>query len=169
MDFLTNIIGHRLTISPKGTIDADFTLSQGIWEILDSNDAISEIVFVLRKVDKATEEGISAWLSEIKSLSEKDYDLTFIECPKLLLEPLLKDRKKESLKAVRSFVVPYYCSECNEEFPQLINTSSMSLSFDTYSKPMCPTCKKQLTLDITTDEIERISSLLPIQDLYDDP
>lgn len=65
-------------------------------------------------------------------------------------------------------MVPYYCASCNEEFPQLINTNSLSLSFSSYKKPNCPHCSKRLSLDITNDEIERISSFLPLTDAYSD-
>jgi hypothetical protein len=166
MEFLFSIVGHRLTIALRGVIDGSFKLTNEIGKLLKDNENISEIVFVLRKVEKFDEKGIEAWSTEIKKVTDKGYTLTLIECPRLLLEPLLKD--KRSPKILRSFVVPYYCAGCNEEFPQLINTNSMSLSFSAYSRPNCPLCGKRLSLDITEDEIERITSLLPIKDTYSD-
>lgn len=166
MEFLFSIVGHRLTIGLRGVIDANFKLSNEIYNLFKCNENISEIVFVLRKVEKFDPKGIEAWKQEVKKITEKGYTLTLIECPRPLLEPLLKD--KQSPKVLRSFVVPYYCANCNEEFPQLINTNSMALSFSSYSKPNCPICGKRLSLDITEDEVERITSLLPIKDTYSD-
>jgi len=168
MEFLFSIIGHRLTIGLKGVIDNNFKLAPEIYKILQESGNISEVVFVLRKVDNIDKDGIRAWEKEIKKLAEKGYALTFIECPKALLEVLLKMAKSGSMRAIRSFVIPYYCETCNEEFPQLINTNSMSLSFSSYSRPTCPHCNKRLALDVNDDEIERITSLLPISETYSD-
>ncbi|MEI6079010.1 MAG: PilZ domain-containing protein [bacterium] len=166
MEFLFSIVAHRLTIGLRGVIDGSFRITNEIWKLLEDNENISEIVFVLRKVENFDEKGVEAWISEVKKVTDKGYTLTLIECPRPLLEPLLKD--KRSPKVLRSFIVTYYCSNCNEEFPQLINTNSMSLSFAAYSKPTCPICGSRLSLDITEDEIERITSLLPIKDTYSD-
>jgi hypothetical protein len=168
MEFLFSIVGHRFTIGLKGVIDPSFKLSTEIYKILQDNSNISEVVFVLRKVDNIDKEGIKAWEKEVKKVAEKGYSLTFIECPKSLLEVLLRIEKSGGMRAIRSFVVPYYCESCNDEFPQLINTNSMTLSFTAYSKPNCPQCGKRLSLDITDDEIDRITSLLPITDSYSD-
>jgi len=161
MEFLFSIVGHRFTIGLKGAINAGFRLTSEIHRILQDNKNISEVVFVLRKVESIDQDGIKAWDKEIKKLAESGCSLTFIECPKALLEV-------GAMKSVRSFVVPYYCGSCNEEFPQLINTNSVSLSFAAYSKPSCPQCGKRLSLDITDDEIEKLTSLLPITDAYSD-
>lgn len=166
MEFLFSIIGHRLTIGLRGVIDANFKLGSEIWKLLKDNENISEVVIVLRKVSSFDQKGIGSWTSEIKKITEKGYTLTLIECPRPLLDPVLRDDK--SHKVLRSFVVTYYCNSCNEEFPQLINTNSMSLSFSSYSKPSCPICNKRLNIDITEDEIERLNSLLPIKDTYSD-
>lgn len=167
MEFLFSIVGHRLTIGMRGIVDHTFKLAHEIHKLLKSNDSISEIVFVLRKVDKVDKKGVAVWLKEVKDIMDKGYTVTLIECPKELLEPLLKGDKNMP-KALRSFLVPYYCEACQEEFPQLINTNSVMLSFSAYSKPNCPKCGKRLKLDITEDEIDRISSLLPIKDAYSD-
>ncbi|MCX6113413.1 MAG: PilZ domain-containing protein [Proteobacteria bacterium] len=166
MEFIFSILTHRLSIGLRVIIDGNFKLTDEIWKILKDNENISEIVFILRKVDKFDEKGIKAWTEEVKKIADKGYTLTLIECPRPLLTPILKD--KRSHKVLRSFVVTYYCSNCNEEFPQLINTNSMSLSFTAYSKPSCPVCNKRLNIDMTEDEIERIASLLPIKDTYSD-
>ncbi|MBN1114572.1 MAG: PilZ domain-containing protein [Oligoflexia bacterium] len=169
MDFLTTFVAHRFTIGIRGKIESDFKFPDTVWKSLEENPAISEVVLVLRKIEGYDQGGIDAWQDQVNLISEKGFDLTFIECPKNLLEPLMKNRKQIFSRNIRSFIVPYYCSTCNEEFPQLINTSSISLSFATYSKPNCPTCEKQLTLDITEDEIQRIASLLPVEsDSYED-
>ena len=168
MEFLFSIVGHRFTVGLKGVIDATFKLTPEIYKILQESGHVSEVVFVLRKVDDIDKEGVKAWEKEIKKLAGKGYSLTFIECPRVLLEVLLKMEKSGSMRAIRSFIVPYYCEACNEEFPQLINTNSITLSFASYSKPNCPQCNKRLSLDITDDEIERITSLLPITDSYSD-
>jgi hypothetical protein len=165
MEFLFSIVGNRLTISLNGTIDGKFKLTRELNKILKDNDHISEVVFVLRKVKEMNEDGIKVWSEEIGKLAETGYVLTFIECPNRLLDPILKMDKGNS-RAIRSFVVTYYCSSCNEEYPQLINTSSMTLSFNSYTKPHCPNCDKRLSLDITEDEVERIISLLPVIDSY---
>lgn len=165
MEFLFSIVGNRFTISLNGAIDNHFKLADELHKILKDNDNISEVVFVMRKVSGITDDGVKAWYKEIKELAEKGYVLTFIECPNQLLEPILK-MDKGTARAIRSFVVTYYCSSCNEEFPQLVNTSSMTLSFNSYSKPHCPLCNKKLSLDITEDEIDRITSLLPVIDSY---
>ncbi len=165
MEFLFSIVGNRFTISLNGSIDGRFKLTPELHKILKDNDNISEIVFVLRKVEGITDDGIAAWSKEIKKLVDSNYILTFIECPNQLLQPILK-MDQGAARAIRSFVVTYYCSSCNEEFPQLINTSSMTLSFSSYSKPHCPVCNKRLSLDITEDEVERIISLLPVIDSY---
>ena len=168
MEQLTNIIGHRLTIGFKGRITKGFKLSPEVLITLKNNSNVSEVVFVLRKIEGFDADCIEPWLASIKELSDQKYDLTFIECPKELLEVVLKNMKKANLKTIRSFIVPYYCSSCNEEYPQLINTSSMSLSFSSYNKPQCPTCKKQLSIDITEEELARIASLLPDHDVFSD-
>ena len=155
MEFLFSIVGHRFTIGLKGAINSSFKLTSEIHKILQDNKNISEIVFVLRKVEGIDKDGVKTWDKEIKKLADYGYALTFIECPKVLLEV-------GAMKSVRSFVIPYYCETCNEEFPQLVNTSSASLSFTSYSKPHCPQCDKRLSLDITQDEVDRITSLLPI-------
>ena len=155
MEFLFSIVGHRFTIGLKGFINASFKLTNEVHKILQDNKNISEIVFVLRKVEGIDKDGIKAWDKEIKKLADYGCALTFIECPKALLEA-------GAMKSVRSFVVPYYCEACNEEFPQIINTNSVTVSFAAYSKPNCPSCNKRLSLDITDDEIERIASLLPV-------
>jgi hypothetical protein len=167
MEFLFSIVGHRLTIGMRGIVDHTFKLAHEIHKLLKANDNITEIVFVLRKVDKVDKKGVEVWVKEVKDVIEKGYTVTLIECPKELLEPLLK-ADKNMPKALRSFLVPYYCESCQEEFPQLINTNSLMLSFAAYSMPSCPKCKKRLKLDITDDEIERITSLLPIKDAYSD-
>jgi hypothetical protein len=164
MEFLFSIVGHRLTIGLHGVIDTNFKLTGELHKILRDNGNISEIIFVLRKVENLTPEGIKAWTNEIKHLSDKHYTLTFIECPKELIEPL----SLKVAKTIKSFVVIYYCSSCNEEYPQLINTNSLTASFDSYVKPNCPSCNKRLTLDFTEDDVERITSLLPIKDSYSD-
>lgn len=161
MEFLFSIVGHRFTIGLKGVINASFKLTNEIHKILKDNKNISEIVFVLRKVEGIDKDGIKAWDREIHKLAEYGCALTFIECPKELLEV-------GAMKSVRSFVIPYYCETCNEEFPQLINTNSVALSFTAYSKPNCPQCNKRLSLDITDDEIERITSLLPVSSAHSD-
>ena len=166
MEFLFSIVAHRLTIGLRGVIDANFKLTNEIWTLLKDNENISEVVFVLRKVEKFDSKGVDAWTNEIKKITDKGYILTLIECPKPLLHPVLTDKK--SHKVLRSFVVTYYCPDCNAEFPQLINTNTMSLSFSAYSRPSCPQCNKRLNLDITEDEIERLMSLLPIKDTYSD-
>lgn len=165
MEFLFSIVGNRFTISLNGSIDGHFKLTDELHKILKDNDHISEIVFVLRKVNGITDDGVNAWYREVKKLAENGYVLTFIECPNQLLQPILK-MDKGTARAIRSFVITYYCATCNEEFPQLINTSSMTLSFNSYSKPHCPICDKKLSLDITDDEVERITSLLPVIDSY---
>jgi hypothetical protein len=167
MEFLTNIIGQRLTIGLRGKLDKNFKISKDVWDMLNT-PAVTEIVFVLRKVEEVLPDSIDVWIGEIGKISEKGYDLTFIECPKSLVEPIVLKGKNFNLKSLRSFVIPYYCDGCNEEYPQLINTSSLALSFSSYSKPMCPNCGKHLSLDITEDELERIASLLPSSDLYSD-
>jgi len=154
MEFLFSIVGHRFTIGLKGVINASFKLTNEIHKILQDNKNISEIVFVLRKVESINKDGVKAWDKEIKKLAEYGCALTFIECPKVLLEV-------GAMRSVRSFVISYYCEACNEEFPQLINTNLASLSFTAYSRPNCPQCNKRLSLDITEDEVERITSLLP--------
>jgi hypothetical protein len=161
MEFLFSIVGHRFTIGLKGIINGSFKLTNEVHNILQSNKNISEIVFVLRKVESIDKDGVKAWDKEIKKLADYGCSLTFIECPKELLEV-------SSMKSIRSFVIPYYCDSCNAEFPQLINTNSASLSFTAYSKPNCPNCNKRLSLDITEDEVERITSLLPIKDAHSD-
>ena len=167
MEFLFSVVGHRFTIGLKGVVDRAFKLSPEIYKILQESDRISEVIFVLRKVESIDKNGIKIWEEEIKKLADKNYSLTFIECPKVLLEVLLKKEKSgSSTRAIRSFIVPYYCKSCNEEFPQLINTNSMTLSFASYSKPNCPQCDKRLSLDITEEEVERITSLLPLTDSY---
>ena len=168
MEFLFSIIGHRFTIGLKGIIDGTFKLSNEVYQILQENGHISEVVFVLRKVENIDKEGIKAWEKEVRKVADKGYTLTFIECPKALLDTLLKIEKSGAMRAIRSFVVPYYCESCNEEYPQLINTNSLTLSFAAYSRPNCPHCNKRLSLDITEDEVERITSLLPITDAYSD-
>ena len=165
MEFLFSIVGHRLTIGMRGIVDHTFKLAHEVHKLLKANDHISEIVFVLRKVDKVDKKGVDVWVKEVRDVIEKGYTVTLIECPKELLEPLLKTNK-DMPKALRSFLVPYYCESCQEEFSQLINTNSVMLSFSAYSKPTCPKCKKRLKLDITEDEVERITSLLPIKDAY---
>ncbi len=165
MEFLFSIVGNRFTIGLNGAIDAHFKLTTELHKMLKDNDNISEIVFVLRKVNEISDEGVKVWFKEISKLVESGYVLTFIECPNQLLDPILK-MDKGTARAIRSFVVTYYCFSCNEEFPQLINTSSMTLSFNSYSKPHCPLCDKKLSLDITEDEVERITSLLPVIDSY---
>ena len=161
MEFLFSIVGHRFTIGLKGIINASFKLTNEVHKILQDNKNISEIVFVLRKVESIDKDGVKAWDKEIQKLEEYGCALTFIECPKSLLEV-------GAMRSVRSFVIPYYCETCNEEFPQLINTNSAALSFTAYSKPNCPVCSKRLSLDITEDEVERITSLLPITDAHSD-
>jgi len=164
MEFLFSMVGHRFTIGLRGIIDSNFKLTDEIHKILKDNENISEIIFVLRKVESITPDGIKAWIREIKTLADKNYTLTFIECPKELIEAV----SFKAAKSIKSFIVTYYCSKCNEEYPQLINTNSVTVSFNSYTKPTCPSCNTRLSLDFTEDEVERITSLLPIHDSYND-
>lgn len=61
MEFLFSIVGHRFTIGLKGVIDATFKLNTEIYKILQESGNISEVVFVLRKVEDIDKEGVKAW------------------------------------------------------------------------------------------------------------
>lgn len=159
MDFIFNDVGHRLVIALKGVLEEDFKISDAIYKFLNLNKHISEIVFVLRKLEGYTEPGIKSWLGEISKLAEDNYLLTFIECPREIVEPLFLHSELQ----LKSFIVPYYCDNCSEEYQQIIDTNSLSMSFASYTKPLCPSCNKQLNIDITENEIEKLLSVLPVE------
>lgn len=159
---------QRLSVALDGIIDADFKFEQDLEKIISENKTISEIVFILRKLSYTNEEHLKLFLDEIKKLSDKNFEITLIECPKNILDYLIKNHSKYNIKTIRSFMIPYYCNSCNEEKNQLVNTSCLSLSFNSYKKPLCPTCNKQLTLDITDEEILKIANMLPELDKISD-
>lgn len=157
-------VGTKLVISLRGKIDSDFKLSEEILSLLKEDSSISEIVFVLRKLKEFDSKGLELWKKQILSFAKNNYIITFIESPRALIEPIMEI--EESNLKFRSFVVPYFCDDCNEEYQQIIDTSSLSMSFGSYSKPLCPVCKKKLSIDITENEIEKIKSLMPTTEGY---
>lgn len=165
-NFSTSV--QRLSVALNGLIDADFKFDKELEKIINENKTISEIVFILRKLSFDKEENLNLLLNDLKKLSDKNFEITIIECPKNILDYLIKNHSKQNIKTIRSFMIPYYCNSCNEEKNQLVNTSCLSLSFNSYKKPLCPTCNKQLTLDITEEEILKIANMLPELDKISD-
>ena len=51
MEFLTSVIGHRLTIGLRGKIEKGFKLSDETNKLLKETSNITELVFVLRKIE----------------------------------------------------------------------------------------------------------------------
>lgn len=168
MKFYFSSSAQRLSVALDGLIDAAFKFDSELEKIISDNKAISEIVFILRKLSFTNEEHLKLFLNEIKKLSDKNFEITLIECPKNILDYLIKNHSKHNIKTIRSFMIPYYCNECNEEKNQLVNTSCLSLSFNSYKKPLCPTCNKQLSLDITDKELLKIANMLPELDKISD-
>jgi len=159
---------HRLSIALDGLLDNNFEFTNEINNILNNDENISELIFILRKVKYNNEQDIDFFLNELKKKSYKNYEITIIECPKNILDYLIKNQSKANIKTIRSFMVPYYCSSCNEEKNQLINTSCLTLSFNAYKKPLCTSCGKQLSLDITDIELANIAKMLPVLDKISD-
>ena len=168
MKFYYSISAQRFTIAIDGVVNPDFKFDEKINNILVNDSGISEIIFILRKTSYKEENDLKLFLNELKKLSLNNYEITLIECPKNILGYLIKNHSKESMKTIRSFMIPYYCDSCNEEKHQLINTSCLSLSFNAYKKPLCPTCNKHLSLDITDEEIKKIANMLPELDSISD-
>ena len=168
MSYIFSALGRKLTIGIKGTINKDLVFGKDILEELKHNERISELVIVMRHVTGMTKEGLTQMMSQLNDFGEQGLELTFLELPKQFFETFMEQTRKLRSKHIRSFYLPFYCDSCNEEYPQLINTSSMLLSFQSYTKPGCPACNKQLTIDITEEEIQKILSLLPVEEVYKD-
>jgi hypothetical protein len=167
-EFYQNIVGNRLSIGIKGKIDDDFELNEDIYKLLEDNKNISELVFILRKVSSFSETGLKKWFSELKTLNDKSYKLTFLECPASLSKRINEASVTFNIKNIKSFAIPYYCEECNDDYYQIINTNSAAISFSAYASPLCSNCKKKLNLDITEDDIDQIISLSPSKESYSD-
>jgi len=159
---------HRLSIALDGLIDLNFKFNDEIINILNSDESIAELIFILRKLRYKEETDIDILLNELKKIADKNFEITIIECPKNILDYLIKNHAKANIKTIRSFMIPYYCNSCNEEKHQLINTSCLTLSFNAYKKPLCPACNKQLSLDITDTELLNIAKMLPVLDKISD-
>ena len=167
MGYIFSALGRKLTIGIKGVIDKNLKFGEDILDELKNNQRISEIVLVMRHVTDIKKEGLIQLMTQLNELGERGLELTFLELPKQFFDIFMEQTRKLRSKHIRSFYLPFYCDSCNEEYPQLINTSSMLLSFQSYTKPKCPACNKQLAIDITEEEIQKIS-LLPVDDAYKD-
>jgi hypothetical protein len=159
-------VGTKLIISLRGKIDSDFKLPEDVLNLLKEDNTIFEIVFVLRKLKDFDAKGLKLWKKQVLEFIKNNYTVTFIESLRTLIEPIMEI--EESNVKIRSFLVPYFCDDCNEEYQQIIDTSSLSMSFSSYSKPLCPVCGKRLSIDITENEIEKIKDLLPATEGYSD-
>lgn len=168
MSYIFSALGRKLTIGIKGVIDENLVFGQDILDEISNNERISELVIVMRHVTNITKEGLNNIMTQLNKFGEQGLELTFLELPKGFFDIFMEHTRKLRSKHIRSFYLPFYCDSCNEEYPQLINTSSMLLSFQSYTKPRCPVCTKQLTIDITEDEIQKILSLLPVEESYKD-
>lgn len=151
-------MAEKLTITRE---DLDDVLSLTFEGIIDENTFLGRIFETdkrkikinIRGVDRINSCGVREWVNAIKEIPPKK-QLEFLECSLPMVKQFNMITNFEGHGKVVSFMAPYFCSQCNKQFENLIVLNKhfeeiLNLKAPSFS---CPECRGKLEFDDLEDK-----------------
>ena len=107
------------------------------------------IDIMCKEITRINSVGVKKWRTFFGGLRQKGVKLQFIDCPWILIEQCTYVDGVIEQAEISSFLLPYFCGQCNSE--QVVLKQKMSSKNGI--EALCPTCKVQMELEILPEEI----------------
>lgn len=123
-----------------GVIDEDNELT----ELTDKIHG-STVVIDLGEVDRINSCGVRDWVNWLGRVEAKDIDVVLVECSPAIVAQINLVNNFTGNGVVKSFYVPYFCPECDEEKVLLCETAEMGPP--PHEPPICRCDECDLVMD----------------------
>ena len=129
------------------SISGDITESSDFSSLL--SQPTSTLVLDLSGVNQINSCGVREWVNAIHALEKSGKALTFERCSFAVVSQLNMIASFRGNAEVRSIQVPFFCGECNERYPRLVELTQdrESVLGVADEAPPCPQCGKTMEFD----------------------
>jgi anti-anti-sigma regulatory factor len=123
-----------------GVIDEDNELT----ELTDKIHG-GTVVIDLREVERINSCGVRDWVNWLGRVESKNIEIVLVECSPAIVAQINLVNNFTGNGVVKSFYVPYFCPECDEEKVLLCETADMGAP--PYEAPICRCDECDLVMD----------------------
>ena len=134
--------GDKSCIVLKGVVDEDAILQDAFADVKTNVEIDTKGILRINSC------GIRTWVNLISDLTSQ-HDVTFVNCPPVIVRQFNMISNFGGTGKVKSFMLPYYCSNCDEEHDIEADAASYLSEHPGLDVPAhtCPTCGENLEFD----------------------
>jgi anti-anti-sigma regulatory factor len=134
--------GDTSMVKLAGYIDEDNDL-KGLVAQIPAGTAMID----LAGVERINSCGIRDWVNWLAEIERNGTKPVLVSCSPAIVAQINLVKNFTGGGAVKSFQIPYYCSECDEEKVMLVETSEMSSPTQAPPSCLCETCGHAMEID----------------------
>jgi len=134
--------GESCLVKLAGYLDEDNDL-KGLATQIPAGTAMID----LAEVERINSCGIRDWVNWLAALESNGTKPVLVSCSPAIVAQINLVKNFTGGGAVKSFQIPYYCNECDEEKVMLVETSEMSSPTQTPPACLCETCGHAMDID----------------------
>jgi anti-anti-sigma regulatory factor len=134
--------GETSLVKLAGYLDEDNDL-KGLVAMIPAGTAMID----LAEVERINSCGIRDWVNWLSALESNGIRPVLVGCSPAIVAQINLVKNFTGGGAVKSFQIPYYCSECDEEKVMLVETSEMGSADTPPPACLCETCGHAMEID----------------------